>query len=670
MNARWMGRQRCGAAALIVGAALWLAAALAPGQSPSLDVRATESFRSAAALQNRGLYDLAAAEWAAMLESHPRDSRAAEAHFHRGVCLFQLGKYADAAGDFRRALTNEAALDVALREQAQTNLGLAYYNLGRISSDAERDQAFAAALAAFAAQLEQFPGGPLAPLSEFYRAEIAYARGDLPAAIDGYQALISQHSGHPLRATSLYALGVAQQEIGQAAEAVTTFRQFLDQYPHDSQAADARSRLVEALFAEAQAEERAGQLVAAHLSLIQLLSSAPHHELARPARLARANVRFEMHRYADALDDVKALLATRPPQSVRSDALLIRGMCQAARENHDDAIQTFNAILNEDPTYGSADRVLYELAWSYAASKQADRSMETFGRLTGEHADSPFVAECHFRIGEAQFAAGEFAAAARSFQMAQRLSKDAKLQEKSTHKWAWALFSQGQFADAARTFADQLAKFAAGPLSADARIMIAESRFALRDYSAAFDAYQTALADNAGSHEVRGVALLHAAQTANQLDKWAASLELLQRCEREFPDNPWTAEIRCERGWACYHQNQLDTAWQEFQFVAGTRTDVLAARARFMLGEIQFSRKQYDDAARTFFTVAYGYGGTEAPRAFHRWQAEAIFEAARCLEQTRRHDSARKLYRELLAYYPDSPKASLARVALDGMKTR
>ena len=599
-----------------------------------------------------------------------RATRVAQAHFHRGICLFQLRKYADAAGDFEHVLTEGEALDAALREQAQANLGLAQYNLGRTVAEAARDQAFDAAVSAFADQLEHFPNGQLAPQAVFYRAEIAYARGDLTAAISGYQTMVSKYADQTLHAASLYALAVARQENAQPAEAVLTLRQFLERYPNDAQAPDAQSRLVEALFAEAQAEERAGRLAAAHISLLQLLSSAPHHELAGAARLARANVRFEMYRYADALQDIKALLATRPPREMRYDALLLRGMCQAATESHADAIQSFSTILDEDPAHRLHDRVLYELAWSLTASQQPERTTATFHRLVSEHGDSALAAECHFRVGESQYAAGDFTAAAESFQSAQRLGKDAELREKAMHKRAWSFFSQGQFADAERTFAEQVTQFATGQLAADARVMVAESRFARRDYAAAFESYRPALEDGAGSRDVRGVALLHAAQAANQLDKWAASLELLQRCEQEFPDNHWTAEIRCERGWANFHQDQLSVAWREFEFVASTRTDALAARARFMMGEIQFARQQYDAAVRTFFAVAYGNGGTEAPAEFRRWQAEAIFEAARCLEHTRRHDSARRLYRELITHYPDSRKASLARVALDGFKTR
>jgi TolA-binding protein len=130
------------------------------------------------------------------------------------------------------------------------------------------------------------------------------------------------------------------------------------------------------------------------------------------------------------------------------------------------------------------------------------------------------------------------------------------------------------------------------------------------------------------------------------------------------------AEIRFERGWAWYHQQQWESAVREFEAVAEGCTNVLGARAQFMLGEVQFARRQYDDAVRTFFQVAYGYGDADAPPAFHRWQAEALFEAARCLEQTHRLDSARQLYKELVERFPDSTKATHARVALKQATTK
>ncbi len=79
-----------------------------------------------------------------------------------------------------------------------------------------------------------------------------------------------------------------------------------------------------------------------------------------------------------------------------------------------------------------------------------------------------------------------------------------------------------------------------------------------------------------------------------------------------------------------------------------------------MLGEMQFAAKEYDEAVRTFFAVAYGYGGREAPVDYHPWQAESLFEAARCLDQLGKPGAAAKLCRECVERFPKSPKRAHA----------
>lgn len=86
----------------------------------------------------------------------------------------------------------------------------------------------------------------------------------------------------------------------------------------------------------------------------------------------------------------------------------------------------------------------------------------------------------------------------------------------------------------------------------------------------------------------------------------------------------------------------------------------MGARAGFLVGELQFADKQYEPAVRSFFKVAYGFGDRDAPEAYHAWQAESLFEAARCLEQLDRGSAAAKLYAELVERFPQEPKAKLA----------
>jgi TolA-binding protein len=105
-----------------------------------------------------------------------------------------------------------------------------------------------------------------------------------------------------------------------------------------------------------------------------------------------------------------------------------------------------------------------------------------------------------------------------------------------------------------------------------------------------------------------------------------------------------------------YNLGRLDEAQPLFEQIANRNQSVLGARSQFMIGEVHFGEKRYDAAVRMFFRVFDGYGGEQALPEFHHWQAEAMFEAARCLEQTGRTKSAHKLYRELVERFPNSEK--------------
>ena len=161
------------------------------------------------------------------------------ARLQRGICLFQLARYADARTEFRQLDARQPSLNAEESELFYAYRGLAEYNLSHAAQGAERLRSLDAAIASLDEQLEKFPNGPLAPQAAFYRAEALYARGRLDAAVVAYRALLTQYPKHPRRADALYALGVAEEEHSQFDEAANTFEQFCTEFPQHPSAADA-----------------------------------------------------------------------------------------------------------------------------------------------------------------------------------------------------------------------------------------------------------------------------------------------------------------------------------------------------------------------------------------------------------------------------------------------
>ena len=87
-----------------------------------------------------------------------------------------------------------------------------------------------------------------------------------------------------------------------------------------------------------------------------------------------------------------------------------------------------------------------------------------------------------------------------------------------------------------------------------------------------------------------------------------------------------------------------------------------AARAQFMIGEIQFQQKKYAAAVQSFYLVLYGY-------PFPQWQANAAFEAAKCFEALpNKKSQAIKQYQELIEKFPQSDKVTAAKSRIEALQ--
>ncbi len=387
----------------------------------------------------------------------------------------------------------------------------------------------------------------------------------------------------------------------------------------------------------------------------------------RAAHYLRGVARQRQGAYAEAVKDLKAYLASNPPPADRLDALYVEGLSLAGLQQFDQATASFRAVLAADKNYAAADKALYELAWALKSSGKADEALAAFQRLAREHADSPLAAESFYHLGEAAYERKDYPQAATNYEAARTKAGQNDLGEKAAHKLAWSRYQQGDLAAATQAFQQQLADFSTGPLAADAQFMIAEALFGQQKYEAAVDAYQRSFARPSDNPQFQALAHLHAAQTLAQQEKWDASLELLGRAIEKFPNSVYLPELRYESAWALQNLGRADEALARYKQVVAETDREVSARARFMIGEILFEKREYKEAIRNFFKVAYGYGYPDSPDSLHTWQANASYEAGRCFEVLRMVDQAKKSYQEVLDKYPASDKASLAKGRLEAL---
>src|SRR6185312_7979389 len=89
----------------------------------------------------------------------------------------------------------------------------------------------------------------------FYRGESLYARGAKAEAVKLYEQVVKQFPNDPQTPEALYALGVAQEELGQAAAADAAYASLLRQFPQHALAGEVTMRRGEALVAQKKYEQ-------------------------------------------------------------------------------------------------------------------------------------------------------------------------------------------------------------------------------------------------------------------------------------------------------------------------------------------------------------------------------------------------------------------------------
>jgi len=529
-------------------------------------------------------------------------SALAEAQFLLGSSQAELGQDDKAIGLLEASL----AADPKWRQADEALVALAgvYYRRN------EPEKAAAAAKRL----LEEHPKSRLLDQAHFWLGESAYARGDMKTAAAEYGTVLSKWPKSPLRPHALYGLGWAQLQQG-----------------------DPR-----------QAEE----------TLARLIVELPEHKLIPRARFARGTARQQLGKFAPAIEDLEALLAADPTPGEKSDALYVLGLCQVGLKRHADAVKTFETLLQSDPKRGGSDKVLYELAWALKSADNEDEAVRRFAQLAAEHPDSPLAAESLYLVGEAQYDAKQYAKAAVTYYDAAEKTSDHSLREKAYYKLGWAYFNQKKLAEAQETFAYLRRTFPDGQLKDDAAFIEGECLRRLGKHAEALAAYEAV--GNPTGKDFKVQSLLGAGQAAAQLKQWDKSLKFLTDAAARFPDAELLPEILYEQGRAQQNLGKTDEALRLYQTAAAKTDREVAARALFMIGEIQFERKDHAEAIKTFYQVIYGY-------SYPEWQANATYEAARCFETLKRPEQAVKLYKELIEKHPDHDKAALARKRLKSL---
>lgn len=549
---------------------------------------------------------------------------------------------------------------------------------------------FSAVIAALEPALPKLRDKPLVAEAQWLVGSSRQQLGESAAAIKALEASLAADASWRQADQTLLTLGAAYRAAGDTGRAIERLRQLIERHAGSSIIDEAHFRLAEYLsasnqFDDAQAQYqrllegwskssfaphalydlgwiqlRQGQNEQAVDTFTRLIDGYGKHNLVNQARYSRGLARQQLGQFQEALADIEKFLASKPSADQQADARYVQARCQVGLGEHDEAARTLEKLLKDKPDYVDADRALYELGWAYKEAGDEKQAASAFARLIEQHGDSSLAAESSYHVAEAAYAAEDYRRAAVAYHKAMNAASDVALAEKAAHKLGWSYFHQNEIEKAQQTFAYQRAKYAQGPLAGDARFMEAECLFKLGNYRDALAAYQAVREPSVPEFTL--LALLGAGKSQAELEQWDAALTALQQAAQQAADSSHLPEIIFEQARIKHRQGKLEEALALYEQVTAESGAEVAARSRFMVGEIYFEQQDHAEAIRNFFKVAYGY-------SYPVWQAQAHYEAGRCFEVLGKTAQARESYQEVVKNFADSEQAPLAEQRLAALES-
>jgi len=572
-----------------------------------------------------------------LLSGFPKHQHAATATVRIGFCLYRSEKYDPAVAHLSAAIPGLA--DVSLKAEA----GLL---LGRSHQAAKRSPK---AIVAFRAALAASPKWERADELLYVLGAALKDGGKLNEAAVELTKLRNQFTKSIFRDRTLYELGEIARLQKKPDPALALFQQVLTGFPKSDVVPLAQFGMGAALYEK-------GEFKAAAASLKQLIDKYANHAIAGQGRRLRGSCLREVKDYAGAIGVLQSYLATKPAPSAEqaTDARFELALCQVGLKQHKPAIATFNAVLKAQPKFAQKDNLLYELAFAYQATDQLPLALASYRRLVAEVPESPLAAESWFRVGQALEKSDDkkqLPEAEKAYAAGLKTVKKPAVRESLLYQLGWVQYRQERYPEAIVQLGVLLKEFPKGKQRSEALLLSGECQYLGKNWKDAVVHFEKVADDPKATERAR--ALYRAGTCHLNLQKWPLAQRRFEALVKDFAKYPQLPAARYGLGLALQKQNQLDRAVPVFEQVTKETNTEAAAKARFMIGEIAFSKKQYKVAYENFLIAAFKY-------PYEEWQAKGYLEAGRCFKELKDNDKAREMLGTVIKKFPKRPEAKSA----------
>jgi TolA-binding protein len=581
------------------------------------------------------------------------------------------GRKADALTQYE-ALANETQKP-ALKAEATVRAGLLAVDLAQ-PEKGKVDKAMGQKAMALLKQGRSLPAaGRWRALAQMGILRLQYELGEYDQLAADYKKVLDKVP-EDARAEVLLFAANAERQSGHAQEAETLYREIMDKYPSREEARDARyQRLINIYNSDPSTLPPEVDL---------FLATNPTAERADQAKLLKAEALYKQQNYPRAAPIYAELRASQLSPKLRSEAALKLGLCCIQMKDNAGIIEAFSYFVQAFPDSPQAPFAFAQRALAYQEDKNYDAELSdlnmiltkypnahereaalqqkalilgeqqdtkgmtaTFRRLLKEFPKSPVAAQAQYYIGKAAFEAKDYKTALTALDAARKLNKD-QYYNLATVRIISSYFYLHDRAALTKEVNQFMSESPNGIVPGEILEWLGIQYYNEKNYVAA-EKYLSALGKADNPTRVKPDFWFYLGDAATKLQNFDEAETAFGKYLETATDPAGKAKVLLALGAVKIAAHKPDDAQKIAEQIMALQPEGrVNAEARMLAGDVQFERGNFEDAGKTFASVALLYDDPAiTPRALHK--------AAQAYQKAGKADQADRLTKQLREKYPN-----------------
>ncbi len=376
------------------------------------DDSAARGYFTANGLLNRGLYEMAAAEYETFLAAHGDHDKAPVARYGAGVCYFRTQRY-DKAIEHLTRLPAESGFEFAAEAGAMLGHCLLAERRYAEAIDACRsvvaqhgkhdlaDDAAACLVEALfmtarhadastqaTAFTKRWPNSPLGVRVAFYDGRARMTQGDHAGAASRFTVVLKGKSDGPLAERAVFLLAQCYDREGKVERAIPAYRAVLKR-AGSTYTADAMLALAVLLRQQGESDE-AGEL------LDRLIKQHPKSALKTHARLQRGFAWFDRNRFDKAFESFRRVAESAG--ELQDTAAYWSAKCQLRQGKFTDAARALESAISGHPKSELAAEMYYDRAIALVRAEESEEAVTALRAFLARFSDHLLAADALYLL--------------------------------------------------------------------------------------------------------------------------------------------------------------------------------------------------------------------------------------------------------------------------------